>query len=108
MTNEEKILEMLTKMQGDIDALKKKLNVQDETPEEKKLRQLAAFRNFVNSKTDEEEPEATAEFFRIMDAEERKKNLLDFLNTPLTPEEQKEADEFAEYIAEMDARKAAM
>lgn len=73
MTNEEKILEMLTKMQGDIDALKKKLNVQDETPEEKKLRQLAAFRNFVNSKTDEEEPEATAEFFRIMDTEEARK-----------------------------------
>jgi len=73
MTNEEKILSMLTKMQSDIDALKKKLNVHNETPEEKKLRQLEAFRNFVNSTTDEEEPEATAEFFRIMDAEEARK-----------------------------------
>ena len=108
MTNEEKILSMLTKMQADIDTLKKKLNVYDETPEEKKSRQMAAFRNFVNSKTDEEEPEATEKFFKIMDEEERKKNLLEFLNTPLTPEEKKEADEFAEYIAEMDARKAAI
>ena len=41
--------------------------------QEKKLRQLEAFRNFVNSKTDSEEPEATAEFFRIMDAEEARK-----------------------------------
>lgn len=73
MTNEEKILAMLTKMQSDIDVLKKKLNVQDETPEEKKLRQIEAFRNFVNSKTDDEEPEATAKFFRIMDAEESRK-----------------------------------
>jgi len=41
MTNEEKILEMLTKMQADIDALKKKLNVQDdETPEEKNYANL--------------------------------------------------------------------
>ena len=76
MTNEEKILEMLTKMQGDIDALKKKLNVQDEeTPEQ---------------------------------YEAHKKALLEIINRPLTPEEKKEADEFAEYIAEMDARKAAM
>lgn len=75
MTNEEKILEMLTKMQADIDALKKKLNVQDETPEQ---------------------------------YEARKKALIEFINTPLTPEEKKEADEFAEYIAEMDARKAAI
>lgn len=44
-----------------------------ETPEEKKLRQMAAFNNFVNSTTDAEEPEATAEFFRIMDAEEARK-----------------------------------
>ncbi len=76
MTNEEKILEMLTKMQADIDALKKKSNVQDEeTPEQ---------------------------------YEARKKALIEFINTPLTPEEKKEADEFAEYIAEMDARKAAI
>ena len=73
MTNEEKIISMLTKMQADIDTLKKKLNIYEETPEEKKLRQMAAFKNFVNSKTDDEEPEATAEFFRIMDAEELRK-----------------------------------
>ncbi len=76
MTNEEKILSMLEKMQADIDTLKKKLNVQDEeTPEQ---------------------------------YEANKKALLELINTPLTPEEQKEADEFAEYIAEMDARKAAV
>ncbi len=76
MTNEEKIWEMLTKMQADIDALKKKSKVQDEeTPEQ---------------------------------YEARKKALIEFINTPLTPEEKKEADEFAEYIAEMDARKAAI
>lgn len=108
MTNEEKILSMLTKMQADIDTLKKKLNVYDETPEEKKSRQMAAFKTFVNSTTDDEEPEATVEFFKIMDEEERKKNLLEILNKPLTPEEQKDADEFAEYIAKMDARKAAV
>ena len=73
MTNEEKILSMLTKMQADIDTLKKKLNIHDETPEEKKSRQLEAFRNFINSQTDAEEPEATAEFFRIIDAEEARK-----------------------------------
>ena len=73
MTNEEKILQMLTQMQADVKALKEKLNVRSETPEEKKLRQIAAFRNFVNSTTDAEEPEATAEFFKIMDAEEARK-----------------------------------
>ncbi len=76
MTNEEKIISMLTKMQADIDTLKTKLNVQDEeTPEE---------------------------------YEAHKKTLLELINRPLTPEEQKDADEFAEYIAEMDARKVAM
>ena len=76
MTNEEKILSMLTKMQADIDTLKKKLNVYDEeTPEQ---------------------------------YEARKARLLELINRKLTPEEQKDADEFAEYIAEMDARKAAI
>ncbi len=74
MTNEEKILSMLGKMQADIDTLISKVDFQNETlRQEKKLRQMAAFNNFVNSKTDEEEPEATAEFFRIMDAEEARK-----------------------------------
>ena len=76
MTNEEKILSMLEKMQADIDTLKKKLNVQEEeTPEQ---------------------------------YEARKAKLLELINRKLTPEEQKDADEFAEYIAEMDARKAAI
>lgn len=71
MTNEEKIISMLGKIQTDVDALKKNFSV--ETPEEKKSRQMQAFRNFVNSTTDAEEPDATAEFFRIMDAEEARK-----------------------------------
>lgn len=75
MTNEEKIISMLGKMQADIEELKARANFQidNETPEEKKLRQISAFRNFLNSKTDEEEPEATAEFFKIMDTEEARK-----------------------------------
>ena len=74
MTNEEKILSMLEKMQIDIEELKTKFDISKlETPEEKKMRQLETFRNFVNSKTDAEEPEATAEFFKIMDAEEARK-----------------------------------
>lgn len=74
MTNEEKILEMLTQMQADIDELKEKVNAQNvKLQEEKRLRQIDAFNKFVNSKTDAEEPEATAEFFRIMDAEEARK-----------------------------------
>jgi len=74
MTNEEKILEMLTQMQADINELKEKVNAQNvKLQEEKRLRQIDAFNKFVNSKTDAEEPEATAEFFRIMDAEEARK-----------------------------------
>lgn len=74
MTNEEKILEMLTKMQADINELKEKVNAQSvKLQEEKRLRQIEAFNKFVNSKTDAEEPEATAEFFRMMDAEETRK-----------------------------------
>ncbi|MBQ7704333.1 MAG: hypothetical protein IJT73_02740 [Selenomonadaceae bacterium] len=75
MTNENKIIEMLTKMQADIDTLTSKANSQNEneTPEEKNLRQLKAFRSFVNSTTDAEEPEATAKFFKFMDAEEARK-----------------------------------
>ena len=76
MTNEEKILQMLTQMQADIEILKEKEypQIEKETPEQ---------------------------------YEARKKSLIEFINTPLTPEEKKEADEFAEYIAELDARKAA-
>ncbi len=77
MTNEEKIISMLTKIQAGIDTLTSNANSQNEneTPEE-----YAA----------------------------RKKALLEFIDRPLTPEEKKEAEEFAEYIAELDARKAAM
>lgn len=70
MTNEEKIISMLGKIQTDVDALKKNLN--SETPK---------------------------------DYAARKKALLEFIHRPLTPEDQKDADEFAEYIAAMDARK---
>ena len=74
MTNEEKILQMLTQMQADINELKEKVNSQNVTlQEEKRLRQIDAFNKFINSKTDAEEPEATEEFFRIMDAEEARK-----------------------------------
>jgi len=72
MTNEEKILEMLTQMQGEITTLSKKLNVQDEKPEQYEVRQKA---------------------------------LIEFINTPLMPEEKKESEEFTEYIAELYARK---
>lgn len=77
MTNEEKILSMLEKIQIDIEALKTKSNFQDtdETPEQ---------------------------------YETRKKALLEFINRPLTPEEKQEADEFAEYISELDSRKVAI
>lgn len=77
MTNEEKIISMLGKMQADIEELKEKANFQidNETPEQ---------------------------------YEARKKSLLEFIDRPLTPEEKQEAEEFAEYIAELDARKAAM
>ena len=83
MANEEKILDTLDKIQmeltllrHDVDVLKERKIVEDrknETPEERKARQIAALNAFINSTTDEEEPEKTAEFFRIMEAEEARK-----------------------------------
>ena len=86
MSNEEKILSTLEKIQmelallrHDVDILKdRKIEEErkNETPEERKSRQLAALNAFINSTTEDEEPEKTAEFFRIMAAEDARKGRL--------------------------------
>lgn len=83
MSNEEKILSKLNEIQTELEVLKYDVSIlksrnlanelKNETPEERKKRQMAAFHNFVNSTTDDEEPEKTAEFFRIMEAEKVRK-----------------------------------
>lgn len=83
MSNEEKILSTLEKIQMELSLLRHDVDVlkdrklaeerKNETPEERKARQIAAFHAFINSTTDKEEPEKTAEFFRIMAAEEARK-----------------------------------
>lgn len=81
MTNEEKILATLEKIQSDISQLKydvatlKEKKEQDErsklTPEERKARVMAALEAIW--KTNEEDPEGLEEFLAIMDAEEKRK-----------------------------------
>ena len=81
MTNEEKILATLEKIQSDISQLKydvatlKEKKEQDErsklTPEERKARQLAALKAL--QKSCDEDPDGMKEFFAIMDAEEKRK-----------------------------------
>lgn len=76
MSNEEKILYMLTEIRSDIRTLKydvrtlkeRKIIAEREklSPEERRARQMAALEAFYNSTTDDEEPEATAKFFAIM------------------------------------------
>lgn len=75
MTNEEKILSMLEDVKKGVENLQNKnLNpFAGETPEEGRIRRKKALEKFVNSKTDDEEPEATAEFFRIMEETARRK-----------------------------------
>lgn len=81
MTNEEKILATLEKIQSDISRLKydvatlKEKKEQDErsklTPEERKARVMAALEAIW--KTNEEDPEGLEKFLAIMDAEEKRK-----------------------------------
>lgn len=75
MSNEEKILSLLTEMQSDIRTLKsdvqtlKERKAADEleklSPEERKSRIMASFEAF--QKINEEDPEGAAEFFALMD-----------------------------------------
>ena len=81
MSNEEKILEMLTTIQADIKTLKsdvvslKEKKSADQpaklSPEERKARQLAALATF--QKACAENIDDLAEFFAIMDAKEARR-----------------------------------
>lgn len=79
MTNEEKILSLLEEVKAGVDNLQKKQNdpFANETPEEGRARRKKALEKFVNSTTDDEEPEATAKFFRIMEETARLKGRFD-------------------------------
>ena len=75
MSNEEKILSMLTKMQSDIDALRtdiKKLNHNDNLQPKPKMTQREVFMGLANLLNDEEK-EALG---RYMEAEEARKAAL--------------------------------
>ena len=84
MSNEEKILSMLAELQADVKSLKsdvaslKEKKASDElaklSPEERTARQLAALDAIYNSTVDEEEPEATAKFFALMDEKEARRS----------------------------------
>lgn len=75
MSNEEKILSMLTAIQADIQSLKEKKS-EDEleklSPEERTARLTASFNAF--QKLNEEDPEGAAEFFALMDELEARRS----------------------------------
>ena len=75
MTNEDKILTMLTSMQKDISDIKESISRANKMGDDKIQSQLEAIKNFSRADTPEEKAELEA-FFKFMDAEEERKNKL--------------------------------
>ncbi|MBR3747161.1 MAG: hypothetical protein IKP64_10930 [Selenomonadaceae bacterium] len=75
MSNEEKILAMLTAIQADIQSLKEKKSADELeklSPEERTARLMASFDAF--QKLNEEDPEGAEEFFALMDELEARRS----------------------------------
>ena len=75
MSNEDKILTMLTSMQKDISDIKESISRANKMGDDKIQSQLEAIKNFSRADTPEEKAELEA-FFKFMDAEEERKNKL--------------------------------
>ena len=73
MSNEDKILTILTSMQKDIDDIKESINESNKMQDDKIQSQLEAIKNFGRADTPEEKAEVEA-FLKFMDAEEERKN----------------------------------
>ena len=73
MSNEDKILTILTSMQKDIDDIKESINESNKMQDDKIQSQLEAIKNFSRADTPEEKAEVEA-FLKFMDAEEERKN----------------------------------
>ena len=73
MSNEDKILTMLTSMQKDISDIKESISRANKMGDDKIQSQLEAIKNFSRADTPEEKAELEA-FFKFMDAEEERKN----------------------------------
>ena len=104
MTNEEKILSMLEKIQSDIETLKNS-GVSEEVRKPTPQEQLAAIEGLADMLTDEEK----IEFGKYMDEEENKQNrqhkFINALANFLTAEEK---EELGRYQTTEDERKAAL
>ena len=75
MSNEEKILAILTAIQADIQSLKEKKSADELeklSPEERTARLMASFDAF--QKLNEEDPEGAEEFFALMDELEARRS----------------------------------
>ena len=73
MSNEDKILTILTSMQKDIDDIKESINGSNKMQDDRIQSQLEAIKNFSRADTPEEKAEVEA-FLKFMDAEEERKN----------------------------------
>ena len=75
MSNEEKILSMLTAIQADVQSLKEKKSadeLENLSPEERTARLMASFEAF--QKLNEEDPEGAEKFFALMDELEARRS----------------------------------
>ena len=75
MSNEDKILTMLTTIQNDVTYIKESIDKSRRSEEDRIKRQLEAIENFSRVETPEEKAEVEA-FLKFMDAEEERKNKL--------------------------------
>ena len=75
MSNEEKILSMLTEIKADVQSLKEKKSadeLENLSPEERTARLMASFEAF--QKLNEEDPEGAEKFFALMDELEARRS----------------------------------
>ena len=75
MSNEDKILTMLTTIQNDVTYIKESIDKSRRSEEDRIKRQLEAIESFSRVETPEEKAEVEA-FLKFMDAEEERKNKL--------------------------------
>ena len=73
MSNEEKILTMLTSIQNDVNDIRESINKSRKMKDDRIQDQLEAIEKFSRADTPEEKAEIEA-FLKFMDAEEERKN----------------------------------
>ena len=73
MSNEDKILSMLTSIQNDVNYIKESIKESSKSEKDRIKNQIEAIKNFSRIDTPEEKAEVEA-FLKFMDAEEERKN----------------------------------